>query len=58
MANLIVIASDLDQSATRTQRFVDCGIIGGEAIVGRSDVFDQFFGFFSEGGRHSSGGDW
>ena len=58
MADLIVITSDFDWSATRTQGFVDCCIVGGEAIVGRSGVFDRFFGFFSEGGRHSSGGDW
>ena len=58
VANLVVIAGDFNRSATGSQRFVDCSVVGGEAIVGWSDVFDRFFGFFSEGGRHSSGGDW
>ena len=58
VADLIVITGDFNRSAARSQRFVDCSIIRGEAIVERGDIFNRFFGFFSEGGRHSSGGDW
>ena len=58
MANLVVVASDFDRSMARTQGFVNHGNVGGEAIVGRGSVFNWFFGFFSEGGRQSSNGNW
>ena len=57
VANLIVVAGNFNWSAARSQRFVDCSIVGGEAIVGRGDVFEGFFGFFFKKDRHSSGGD-
>ena len=57
MTNLIVVTGDFDGSTTRTQGFVDCGIIGREVIVMRSGIFDWFLGFFSKGGRHSGDGD-
>ena len=57
MTNLIIITSDFDGSTARTQGFIDCGIVGREAIVVKGGVFDWFLGFFSKGGRHSSDGD-
>ena len=53
MTSLIVITSDFDGSTARTQGFIDCGIIGREAITMGGGVFDWFLDFFSKGGRHS-----
>ena len=58
MADLVVVAGNFNRSAARSQRFVDCSIVRGEAIIERGDIFNWFFGFLSEGGRHSRGGDW
>ena len=54
MTGLFIVTSDFDRLMAGTQGFIDRGIVGREAIVMGSCVFDWFLDFFED----SSGWDW